>query len=325
MARTSIANVASMRILDSNADPVSGGKYLVQQAGTTTDKTLYNALTGGSTVANPIVADSEGRIADAYFDAGQIKISVLDASDVELAVYDNLDGSGAADSSTFVTIAGSQTITGTKTFDATIQGNASTATALNNTALGSAGISNLTGLAVTADFTAETAGKAVDANNLGEGIEKNADRVLKSAYVGDADQHTSTSIIPRDGSIPEITEGAEAFTVTLDRESDSSRIRIKGVFQVGVDANVTVSVAIFQDNGTNALWANGVALSTNETDQIVCDFEIANAATGNTTFKVRFGPSASGTAYINATSGVSDLYSTAGISSLRVEEFIRRT
>ncbi len=130
MARTNIADVSSMIVLDDNGDPVSGGKYRIYQAGTTTDVTLHDAVSGGSAVANPIIADSAGRVSEAFCDAQKIKIVVLDANDVELAVYDHLDATGEDDESGFVDLTSTQTITGAKTMD--IIGNATGLDDTNN-------------------------------------------------------------------------------------------------------------------------------------------------------------------------------------------------
>jgi hypothetical protein len=304
-----------MRVLDANADPVSGGKYLVQQAGTTTDVTLYAEVSGGSTISNPVVADSTGRVPSAFCDPQKVKISVLNASDVQFAVFDHLDATGEVDKTSLVDLTSDQTVTGAKTMD--IVGNASTATALDSTALASAGISDVSGIAATADLVSGTAGKLVDAASLGE-------RCLVSSYAETADTFTTTTQIPTDGTIPQNTEGGEILTASITRKSASSRIRVSGTFLVASSAASVMTVAVFQDSSADAIYATPAAIhSANFVQTVSFSFEIATAATGSTTFKVRVGPNTSVTGYVNRNSVTSDMHGTAGLSTLRVEEIAR--
>lgn len=72
------------RVLDSNGDPVSGGKIYIYAAGTTTPATTYsdNDLTVAH--AFPVVANAAGVAAQMYVAAGEYKVRVTDADDVVL-------------------------------------------------------------------------------------------------------------------------------------------------------------------------------------------------------------------------------------------------
>lgn len=180
----------------------------------------------------------------------------------------------------------------------------------------------LTGIADVDDIESGTAGQILDAAVLGE-------VVLASAYAETASDLSTTTQIPTDATIPQSTEGSEALTVTLTRVSDASRIRLQGHFLAGASsipsgAGFGMTIAVFQDSSADAIFATTATIGgTDFIESIPFDFEIANAATGSTTFKVRFGINTSGTAYINRRSTISDLFSTVGKSTLRVTEFVR--
>jgi hypothetical protein len=264
MARVNIADVFSMRVLDANGDPISGGKVLVQEAGTTTDLTLHDAISGGSTIANPVIADSSGRVDNAYFEADQIKIVVKDASDNILATYDHLDGSGAADTTNFVTIAGSQTITGVKTFSSTIQGNAATASALNSVPLGSAGITDATGLAGTADIAAETAGELIDANNVREAMLA-AQNIVQVHHAG-AESYTAATDTHLDD-----------LDVTITPSATTSRVRLAASISLEVNIGAPGAV-IYMKRGTTEIGSAATA-GNRVVGHVSVPFDSDNAST----------------------------------------------
>jgi hypothetical protein len=57
------------QVLDSSGVPIAGASIQVAQLGTTTNitQTMYIGLTGGTTIANPLITDASGRV-QAYFD-----------------------------------------------------------------------------------------------------------------------------------------------------------------------------------------------------------------------------------------------------------------
>jgi hypothetical protein len=57
------------QVLDSSGVPIAGASIQVAQLGTTTNitQTMYAGLTGGTTIANPLITDASGRV-QAYFD-----------------------------------------------------------------------------------------------------------------------------------------------------------------------------------------------------------------------------------------------------------------
>lgn len=78
------------RITDANGDAVNGGKRYVFAAGTTTLSTIYSDAALGSSQANPVVADSGGKIARIYLVAGTYKIRDTDSDGNTLFEYDDV-------------------------------------------------------------------------------------------------------------------------------------------------------------------------------------------------------------------------------------------
>lgn len=76
-------------ILDTNGDPVSGGKINFYEAGTSTPLDTYSDEDLTTANANPVVADSSGRIGPIYLKPQPYKVVVTDASDVTIKTVDN--------------------------------------------------------------------------------------------------------------------------------------------------------------------------------------------------------------------------------------------
>lgn len=55
-------------ILDDNGDPVSGGKWYFYLTGTTTLATIFSSQAGDTPLANPVIADTAGRVPLIYLD-----------------------------------------------------------------------------------------------------------------------------------------------------------------------------------------------------------------------------------------------------------------
>ena len=78
------------RGLDSNGDPLSGGKVYTYTAGTTTPVTTYKDKDGDTANANPVVLNSLGE-ADIYLTVST-KIVLKDSDDVTIWTLDNQEG-----------------------------------------------------------------------------------------------------------------------------------------------------------------------------------------------------------------------------------------
>lgn len=96
MAR--ISPTPKFRALDSNGDPLAGGKLYTYEAGTTTPKTTYTDNSEGTANANPVILDSDG-YANVWLGAGSYKFVLDDANDVNIYTVDNIEGDAATSTS----------------------------------------------------------------------------------------------------------------------------------------------------------------------------------------------------------------------------------
>ena len=77
------------RQLDANGDPASEAKALVYETGTTTPVTVYTNTALSVAHASPIVADSAGYFAQAFYGGSTaLKVVVTDSADATLVTYD---------------------------------------------------------------------------------------------------------------------------------------------------------------------------------------------------------------------------------------------
>lgn len=88
MAQTSLLPPPKQQFLDSNGDPLSGGKLYFYEPGTSTPKSVYSSSNGTTALANPVILDSAGR-ASVWLD-GFYKVTLKDSSDVEIYTTDNV-------------------------------------------------------------------------------------------------------------------------------------------------------------------------------------------------------------------------------------------
>lgn len=96
------------QFLDSNGDPLSGGKLYFYDAGTTSDRTVYSDEDGSVAQSQPVTLDSAGRLTTSvYIPVGSWKFTLTDADDVTVFTEDNIEG--AFDTSTLASSYGRPT------------------------------------------------------------------------------------------------------------------------------------------------------------------------------------------------------------------------
>lgn len=81
----------NQRYLDSNGDPLSGGKCYTYEPGTTTNKATYSDAAQTTANTNPVILDANGIIPDIFF-SGSIKLVIKDSNDVQINVIDPVGG-----------------------------------------------------------------------------------------------------------------------------------------------------------------------------------------------------------------------------------------
>ena len=80
------------QFLDSNGDPLSGGKLNTYIVGTTTAKATYTTAVGDVEQANPVVLDSSGRIPSDLYGVGYYNIVITDSADVTIDTIPSVCG-----------------------------------------------------------------------------------------------------------------------------------------------------------------------------------------------------------------------------------------
>lgn len=79
-----------LQFLDSNGQPLVGGKVYTYEAGTTTPLATYTSSTGGSANTNPIILDSRGE-ASVWLSNQAYKFKLTDSNDVEIWTVDQIE------------------------------------------------------------------------------------------------------------------------------------------------------------------------------------------------------------------------------------------
>jgi hypothetical protein len=114
---------------------------------------------------------------------------------------------------------------------------------------------------------------------------------------------TTSVIIPRDDTIPQISEGTEYVTVAITPTSSSSKLHITASSgQTNSGAAAFVTMALFQDSTANALASSYAYHSAaNWPRDSILKYEMTSGTTSETTFRLRMGASTS-TASVNGNS-----------------------
>ncbi|ANM12037.1 hypothetical protein [Rhizobium sp. N324] len=151
--------------------------------------------------------------------------------------------------------------------------------------------------------------------------------VVDSASASYAANATLTTVIPRDDTAPQITEGTEILTLTITPKSTTNKLRCRFRGQVSRSAAGTVIAAIFATgtsiNGTAADARNAVGVTVVSADQAFMssvEVDFVPGITTAVTISVRVGPDAvAGTARLNG-STAGRLLGGVSAATLVVEE-----
>ena len=116
--------------------------------------------------------------------------------------------------------------------------------------------------------------------------------------------NTGTTLIPRDDTIPQITEGDEYMTVAITPTSAGSTLEVEVSIMVTHSVLTRVTTALFRDSTANALSAAMVYGVTAATGGFITfKHRVVAGSTSATTFRVRAGGSDAGTMTFNGVSG----------------------
>ena len=124
--------------------------------------------------------------------------------------------------------------------------------------------------------------------------------LVKYAKTASTSQPSTTSIIPLDATIPQISEGTELITITYTPTSASSDLEIEFTAWTSVNSITGITFSLFVDSTANALSATTVTPpAANYTLPVVLRFNLSAGSTSARTYRIRYGPAVAATAYVN--------------------------
>lgn len=145
-------------------------------------------------------------------------------------------------------------------------------------------------------------------------------RVMQVVSTQSTGVASGTTIIPRDDTIPQFTEGDLYMSRSITPRSATSTLRVDVVFNASVSAAAWIQAALFRDSAANALGAaQFFAGSANEGGQVVFTTLVTSGSTAATTFQVRAGPNVAATVTFNGAAGAG-IYGGVFASSIVVTE-----
>lgn len=113
---------------------------------------------------------------------------------------------------------------------------------------------------------------------------------------------TITAVLPPDGTIPQIGEGTQIFSLAITPANSSNILSFQCTVQCTADTGLSQVIAMFQDATSNALC--GIVGTYVPDPQIgignmILTYSMTAGTTSATTFTIRTGPSSAGNVYIN--------------------------
>lgn len=145
-------------------------------------------------------------------------------------------------------------------------------------------------------------------------------KILQVVNVNSASLASTTTQIPLDNTIPQNTEGTELFTLSVTPGNTNNKLLITVSLQISAMGAGWTAAALFQDSVASALAAAICYIDTSTGSRsLVFQHYMTAGTTSSTTFKVRYGPQISGTAYING-QGSTAIFGGTSNSSMTIQE-----
>lgn len=284
-------------LFDSNGLIAPNGSVRFFASGTSTPLSVFSDAGLTVPIAQPIPADSAGRLPIIYMTTGLFKVIIYSDLAGSIVVYtaDAQDtgipaGSGALPVANGGT--GATTAAGARTNLL-----AASQTDLNTQAASLAAIlAQIAGLPGGAIVTTATLTRAFLAAGFG------SIAIQRSEVNSTTATATCAGLIPRDNTIPQNTEGTQVLSGSFTPISATSELVIRVEVQLGIGATAdNCCVALFQDTTANALAAKWMVLPITSMSTLVFEHRMASPGTAAISFKVRQGAPGQ-TTYINGDS-----------------------
>lgn len=144
--------------------------------------------------------------------------------------------------------------------------------------------------------------------------------VVKQVRTSSVATDSTSTAMPADDTIPQNTEGKELFSLAITPSNTNNILLIQAVVNVSVATTQQCALALFQDSTAGALAAQAyTCVSGGLIYQASFQYYMVAGTTSATTFKLRYGVSAGGTAYINQSAG-GRLYGGVAFCSMTITE-----
>lgn len=114
---------------------------------------------------------------------------------------------------------------------------------------------------------------------------------------------TTTTVMPFDDTVPQITEGGEFLTRAITPTSASNVLKIDVLLNVSPSVLGYVTAALFQDSGASAVAVGAHYEAASTYCQIAFTYFMTAGTTSATTFRVRAGQNSAGTLTVNGDGG----------------------
>lgn len=146
--------------------------------------------------------------------------------------------------------------------------------------------------------------EAVTASGVASAAAKQTGDVVQVVATQTGAVSTGTTIIPRDDTIPQITEGTQVLSQAITPTSASSILQIEVLLHVSNSIVGDIVAALFQDSGASAIAVGDAYCSTAQgVTPVMIRHRMTAGTTSATTFAVRAGPAASATMTVNGAVG----------------------
>ena len=171
------------------------------------------------------------------------------------------------------------------------------------------------------NFKLSSAGTKV-LNSSGNPILQQTGSVLQVVNVQSGAVATTTTLLPGDDTIPQITEGAEFLTLAITPTSSTSKLRIDVIVYLNHSVSTAgIYAALFRDSTADALAAAASQVPNSGGQMPVCITHYATSGTtSSTTFRVRGGSGDAGTVTFNGNSSGSRKFGGAYASTITITE-----
>ena len=130
----------------------------------------------------------------------------------------------------------------------------------------------------------------------------------------------STSIIPIDDTIPQVTEGVQLLSAAITPKSTTSKLLITVSLEM-TGGGTNAAAAVFVNGAANAVAASAVyPQGSSAASHLLILYEYVPGTTSAQTITVRFGPATAGTVTVNGVSGGGRFLGGSCGAVLRIEE-----